>query len=76
MLLDEPTEPPIEYHGALEILLPVALMSLPIFKDVLNHGHPNHESQRHQHHWLASRDRDNIDHLHEGDQQEVHIGHF
>lgn len=43
----------------------VGLMPLVIFKDIFDHWHNNHESQRHQHDWLPSRNWNDRYHLHE-----------
>lgn len=59
------------YH--LKVLLFVGLVPLIVFKDIFDHGDCDDEGEGHQHDWLASRYRDVGDHLHEGDQQEVHI---
>ena len=51
-------------------------MPFVVFVCVFDHGKHNDEDQRGRHGGLAVRDRDDINHLHKHDDQEVSVGKF
>ena len=51
-------------------------MSLIVFKDVLNHTKHNNCNERHQLSGKAIRNRNDGNHLHEGNKDEVDVSHF
>ena len=58
------------------VLFLVGLVSLEVLADVLDHAHGDHKSEGVEHHWLASGDRDQIDHLQEHDDQIENVRHL
>ena len=51
-------------------------MSLEVLANVLDHAHGDHKCEGVEHHWLASGDRDQIDHLQEHDYQIENVRHL
>ena len=58
------------------VLLLVGLVSLEVLADVLDHANGDHKCEGVEHHWLASGDRDQIDHLEEHDDQIENVRHL
>ena len=54
----------------------VGLVSLEVLANVLDHAHGDHKCEGVEHHWLASCDRDQIDHLQEHDYQIENVRHL